>query len=993
MDNRLRELDKELEAKKIRFQNERLRQSILDDPTWLSPRRGTLNSHYTTLLSRLQDFSQSLKDDLDARRPLPSIHDPMPPPKVTSTATNFVRSSMRKEPQQQTGEYYATLPVGAPGPTTQQVTGRGPTDSAKRRQKAQYRDELLNQMELKEQARAKEKLSDMQTQEVGLLGTDRQKPVVASHQSHPLPKKDDVSIYHSKILETLSPRSEVVLGRSRLEDFDRDDLLRGPSGRAAGLSKPFSLSQPSAIRGSGGTYSGIGSILDTGFDKLLLDPPQRISSLDPPPGLKYEPASYITQGAGAGLHNSVDEAYNFYATRDPLNSNSFTAAGGGFGGGGVVSGRLAADQEISFAGGAGGSRSRVHFDDQRHQGDRANRVSAMDFPTDDDKKRQQRAAAQSYQEELNRQIEEKKKKKQLEREERERYERKLEQEAKEYSPFGRIGGGAPNRDSFGNIIADLRQMHHTNDPEGPTGNVSYRSPRKPAAPTSVRDDLIKTPPVQTTAEGEQSFARGGHGIFGMPKTDAEKIQADRYKDELRRQIEEKRLEELRKREEERRAEEREMQRVQEQQLRMQEEYEEERRKIRQKEEEARRKNEELVREAEERKREAERKKKEAEAERLEELIKERELDARLEKDEHRSPAVPTLRQKESDSNKARETRTKSPVVPAARIHTAEPDAHPSTSARGPSPVVRSQSADVLNQLAAMKQQLQNERQRVESMLNTDRNEPDVFDPRLVQRPPPAPVMYVKSRVDIFETARTGNAVAVRRTPADRANLQAVADFSALKNKDDSDSRKEFRSMFPELPLTGDSLEAQQAALLQQQEENLKHLRERIFPLYFWNSASEQSLRPLDLGSRKPAIPRSPRVNSHTPKQLHANSAFVDVENFTYLPDDFEDMPASNRNESARARRRGHISPRVTNQGSSDPFGSTVSLNVDRLAKKNENRLKRLRDLQGDDLSLYDPDDVLDRFMSKQAHNRPPSGLTLQDDTWMFTGAASKVSGY
>lgn len=37
---------------------------------------------------------------------------------------------------------------------------------------------------------------------------------------------------------------------------------------------------------------------------------------------------------------------------------------------------------------------------------------------------------------------------------------------------------------------------------------------------------------------------------------------------------------------------------------------------------------------------------------------------------------------------------------------------------------------------------------------------------------------------------------------------------------------------------------------------------------------------------------------------------VDVENFTYLPDDFEDMPASNRNESARARRRGHISPRV-----------------------------------------------------------------------------------
>ncbi|KAL8622543.1 hypothetical protein ACOMHN_034206 [Nucella lapillus] len=43
------------------------------------------------------------------------------------------------------------------------------------------------------------------------------------------------------------------------------------------------------------------------------------------------------------------------------------------------------------------------------------------------------------------------------------------------------------------------------------------------------------------------------------------------------------------------------------------------------------------------------------------------------------------------------------------------------------------------------------------------------------------------------------------------------------------------------------------------------------------------------------------------------------------------------------------------------------------------------------MSLYDPDDVLDRFMSKQVHNRPPSGRTLQDDTWMFPG--SKASGY
>lgn len=46
------------------------------------------------LIHALLSLLHYLQDDLDARRPLPSIHDPMPPPKVTSTATNFVRSSV-----------------------------------------------------------------------------------------------------------------------------------------------------------------------------------------------------------------------------------------------------------------------------------------------------------------------------------------------------------------------------------------------------------------------------------------------------------------------------------------------------------------------------------------------------------------------------------------------------------------------------------------------------------------------------------------------------------------------------------------------------------------------------------------------------------------------------------------------------------------------------------------------------------------------------------
>ena len=45
---------------------------------------------------------------------------------------------------------------------------------------------------------------------------------------------------------------------------------------------------------------------------------------------------------------------------------------------------------------------------------------------------------------------------------------------------------------------------------------SYLSRRRAAA-GDVRDDLIKPPPVQITADGEISYARGGHGIFGVPK--------------------------------------------------------------------------------------------------------------------------------------------------------------------------------------------------------------------------------------------------------------------------------------------------------------------------------------------------------------------------------------------------------------------------------------------------------------------------------------------
>lgn len=48
----------------------------------------------------------------------------------------------------------------------------------------------------------------------------------------------------------------------------------------------------------------------------------------------------------------------------------------------------------------------------------------------------------------------------------------------------------------------------------------------------------------------------------------------------------------------------------------------------------------------------------------------------------------------------------------------------------------------------------------------------------------------KPEVDVFETAMNRNAVAVRRTPADRVNSTVMDDFSSLKHK-----RENFSSFF------------------------------------------------------------------------------------------------------------------------------------------------------------------------------------------------------
>ncbi|XP_052774162.1 centrosome and spindle pole-associated protein 1-like isoform X7 [Mya arenaria] len=1005
-----RELNKEFEARKVRFGDERkLPSGILDDDNWLHP------DH------REEEYHQLVE----------------PPPRPQPEMATSVQP-----------KFMGGLNVGA---TPAGLGGNDERDSAKRRRQAEYRRELQFQMEETQARKKREKVQDLRVNASGLLDPEKTSNRIRGLEGVPgaSPRREykakEVQPYHTRFL--LDDRGDFdALGRSRgsggsyqqppttsshlasyqgvglgtgglgglglgsggldeggayldpvrsapplrgiLTHADRDG--RGGTPESADFGENLQLD----LGGGGGRERGRRRerdnplSMDPGFMGLL-ESRRPMGIAAPPPGLMYQPSTYVTGGGGGlGGLGSVDEAYNYYAMKNPL--EDLNGGGGGYvpslnlGGGGQDYGR--ADY-----GGRSPMGQRVTFADDpptNRQRDRSKeRISPYHFASEQEQKTSARRDTESYGAELARQIEEKRRQKAMEKAEQRRYDQKLEDEIKNYNPFGRGGGGAPIRDEGGNAIADLRAVQRG----------TYQSPRSSRRaspqsfsprPPSPRDDKIKPPPAQQTAQGESTYARGGHGIFGMPKTDAEKDASDKYKDELRDQIAEKRRLQQMEKERERMEEERENKRLEDQRLRMQSEYEEEQKKIRAREEEARRKNEELKLAAEERKKEAQRKNREQDDAKM----KQQQEDMEREK-----------REREQRENEASE-RLKSPPVPAmkAKYGGGQPGINMYTiyqPSPAPGPSNRPPSSDVLTQLASMRKQLQSERRRVENALENSKNEPDVFDPRTIQRPPPTTTEYIERNKVIFENAVNKNAsLPPPRPSTDTVNARNIQQFNELKYKTDTESRRALRSMFPEAPVTNNTLETQQEAMLRQQEEQLRSLRERILTEKERKLLKDDSIFSDD--SYEPKIPyiirdgydptpsnmsygRKGNVSARS--QLASNSAFIDVDNINHFPEDFEDMTGA-RNDTARARRRERFSPRPS---SINGMGSQASLDVDRIQLKNEDRLRRLHQMSshpGDDISMADPDDILDRFMAKQRYNRPPSGQTLQDDTWMRPGS-------
>ncbi|KAM3612096.1 uncharacterized protein V6R79_002592 [Siganus canaliculatus] len=386
----------------------------------------------------------------------------------------------------------------------------------------------------------------------------------------------------------------------------------------------------------------------------------------------------------------------------------------------------------------------------------------------------------SYREALKKQIHEQQERRVLEREEMERYEAQVEADMKKHQPWGRGGGGAPLRDSTGNLIADLNQMHKLN--EEAYINPEQWQRRATAAMTARRPEL---PDPNERVSGfthvqTPQFARGN--VFANQPTQQQLQEQDQYKAYLKQQIEEKKRKKVEERERIRLEEEREEKRLAEQRARIQREYEEEQERRKRKEMEQKAKNEELIQLAEQRKKEADRKKKEAE-ERDNVLQKkqyERERQARVE-EVHRepSPPIPTLQKKHQHQYSPRP-----PTVDSRRSTAPISERSLSGLQSPPVPARRNQlraagvQHDVFNELSALRRQLRSEQKRLEDRLQ--QNDWDELESPLTDRHRERPP------VDVFDMARLRLQAPVRR-PSSRnmepRNLLRIHDSLQLKHSD------------------------------------------------------------------------------------------------------------------------------------------------------------------------------------------------------------------
>ncbi|XP_037004809.2 centrosome and spindle pole-associated protein 1 isoform X6 [Artibeus jamaicensis] len=558
----------------------------------------------------------------------------------------------------------------------------------------------------------------------------------------------------------------------------------------------------------------------------------------------------------------------------------------------------------------------------------------------EDKPKPSKQLLQSYQEALQQQIREREERRKKEREEKEEYEAKLEAEMRTYNPWGKGGGGAPLRDAEGNLISHMQ---------------TQSSP----------------------------FARGN--VFGEPPTELQIRQQELYKNFLRFQIEEKKQREEAERERLRIAEEKEERRLAEQRARIQQEYEEEQEKKREKEEEQRLKNEELIRLAEERRKEAEKKKKEEEEKHKQQLQHYYERENIIGEETKRlrqpSPAVPALQNKMA-SKVQRPPSVDSIINSYIQERSVSRAQSPPVPARKNQLRAEEEKKNVIMELSEMRKQLRSEERRLQGRLRHLDSDDEIHIKKRERNP-----------MDIFDMARHRLQAPVRRQSPkglDPATFQNIRDFNELKDRD-SETRLDLKLMYPDPPRDHYTLEIQQQALLRAQQKRLNRLKMQ-------ESAEVDPDAIPNTKTRDHRMPRDDTNDFLKNSLLESDSAFIGAYGETYPAFEEDAVLPPSQLPSARERRRSKLKglafdnsrPDVLSDGLS--LKSESSVNVDQIRMRNEERMRRLNELQNkpintdDESSLVDPEDIM-------KHVGDDGSSSVATEPWLRPGTSETLKRF
>ncbi|XP_042349771.1 centrosome and spindle pole-associated protein 1-like isoform X2 [Plectropomus leopardus] len=649
------------------------------------------------------------------------------------------------------------------------IIGATDTEDALQRRKVRYRQELQEQ--IAEQHRNKKREKDLELKVAATGANDPEKQPDRIRQFG-LSRREDPQILEPSATGGSETSSRGLPNNVKMGVRDRE--MPPPEQPHVAFQSPL-LEYSSALNLGGGGLSPSSQPAAPSFPRAVDTP--RIPLFAPHPPSTLSDAYRSPYG----------EPHHYYSTRNLLDPNMAY-----YGHLSVPGAGLPMSYWNAPPGGALPSQFGHHSPHSQHSGSsfpeppiqQSTEAATVDsqvrvFPSD--RSRATRERILSYREALKQQIQEQQEQRRLEREERERYEAQLEADMKNHQPWGRGGGGAPLRDSTGNLIADLNQMHKLN--EEAYINPEQRQRRATAAITARRAEL---PDPNERVSGfthvqTPQFARGN--VFANQPTQQQLHEQDKYKAYLKQQIDEKMLKKAEERERTRLEEEKEEKRLAEQRARIQREYDEEQERKKRKEMEQKAKNEELIQLAEQRKKEMERKKTEAEEKESAALRRqyERERQARLE-EVHRepSPPIPTLQRKHG----LHQYSPRPPTVDSQ--HSTAPLSERSLSGlqSPPVPARRNQlraagdQHDVFSELSALRRQLRSEQKRLEGRLQQGDWE-DLDSPlsdRHRERPP----------VDVFDMARLRLQAPVRRPNSrnmEPRNLLRIHDSLQLKYPD------------------------------------------------------------------------------------------------------------------------------------------------------------------------------------------------------------------